>query len=91
MPPDSNPNVALVAPASGTSLTVDEQELQQCYETMSPSAQTRLLVLAREFAKNFPNPKKAALLTLVKNSTKTKRVPRSLNRDLNHPPVLLIR
>jgi hypothetical protein len=42
-------------------------ELEACYAAMDCWARAKLIRAARNYAKNWPAPKKTALLTLVRN------------------------
>ena len=72
-----------------------QSELDECCKAMNQFARERLLEVARQYAEQFPeavvSPPAPPLLTLVKNSGQGKGLSRSINRDVDRKPIVVVR
>lgn len=66
-------------------------ELEKCCDAMNQFARDRLLAYARAFVKTFPGEDGAPMLTLVENVGQAEIGSRSLDSNIKHLPVSLVR
>lgn len=68
-----------------------KSELEKCCDAMSQFARDRLLAYARAFVKTFPGEDRIPMLTLVENVGQAEVGSRSLDSNVKHIPVSLVR